>query len=203
MPRREQPSLGAYARIVSVGFVIAVLVVGGGMVVQPSKMTGWRTSIITDTDALRTPYQQAASQYVREHTQPGDAVIVALPNQVNLYLGSPIDYWLQTQMQLQATLDDHRSIPLHRLFGQDMLPDLEQLRDVFNRHRRVWYITSPGLPVLSTSSEAASQMIREQMEVVYEDYRTLVFLFGRNHLPAALQTKSEASLEDAATSPLP
>ncbi len=203
IPSRAQPLLGGYARTVSAALVIVLLLVSSGMAVHLIEMTGWRTGLSNRLNVLRTADQEAASRYVRERRQPGDAVIVVLPNQPNLYLDAPMDYWLQTQMQLQVTLDDYRSVPLHRLFGVVALPNLEQLRDVFGRCRRVWYITSPASPVVSTNTTAASRLIRDNMEVVYEDFRALVFLFGENHLSAELQSQSEASLDDAPSTPLP
>ena len=41
------------------------------------------------------------------------------------------------------------------------------------------------------------------MDVVFEDYRTLVFLFGGRHLDARSQEESETSLSDAPTVLLP
>ncbi len=203
IPSRAQPLLGGYARIVSAAFVTVLLLVSSGMAVHLTEMTDWRTGLSNRLNVLKTPDQEAAARYVRERRQPGDAVVVVLPNQPGLYLDSPMDYWVQTQMQLQVTLDDYRTAPLHRLFGVVTLPNLEQLQDLFSRYRRVWYITSPASPVVSTNTTAASRLIRENMEVVYEDFRALVFLFGENHLPAESQSRSEVSLDLAPSSPLP
>jgi hypothetical protein len=106
-------------------------------------------------------------------------------------------------MSLQLTLDDLHTIPLHRLSGEKTLPDLKQLQNAMARHRRVWYITSPAAPVTSTSSVASSELVREQMAVVYQDFRTLVFLFGEEHLPTDLQQRSETALNEAPTVLLP
>jgi 4-amino-4-deoxy-L-arabinose transferase-like glycosyltransferase len=197
------PVLLGYARGVAVFFVVAVLAIATGLFVKPREMTAWQTGVNDDLDVLTTPDQVAATRYVRERLEPGDAVMVALPNQVHVYLGSAVDYWLQTQMALQLTLDDLHTLPLHRLSGEPTVPSLAQLRGALARHPRVWYITSPGSPVVSTSSVASTELVREQMEVVYEDFRTLVFLFGRNHLPADLQLQSETSLNEAPTVFLP
>ncbi len=201
--RLRQPAMLAHARGVAAFLVLATLTVGSGAVVKPRELTAWRTGVNDDWNVLTNPDQVAATRYVREHLEPGDAVLVALPNQARVYLGAAVDYWLQTQMALQLTLDDRRTIPLHRLSGEETLPSLEQLHNVLARHRRVWFITSPAAPITSTNSVASSELVRRQMEVVYEDFRTLVFLFGRNHLPADLQQRSETALNEAPTVLLP
>ena len=203
LSRLNQPALRTYARVVAVFLILVVLTVGTGLVVKPREMTAWQTGVNDDLEVLTTPDQVAAARYVQAHREPGDAVMVALPNQAHVFLGAPIDFWLQTQMALQLTLDDLHTMPLHRLSGEKTLPVLAQLRDVLARYPRVWYITSPGAPIVSTSSVASSEMVREQMAVVYEDFRTFVFLFGRDHLPAYLQQKSEETLNEAPTVFLP
>jgi hypothetical protein len=201
--RLRQPALLGYARAVGVLLVLVVLTIGSGAVIKPREMTSWQTGVNDDLAVLTTPDQVAAAQFVREHREPGDAVMVALPNQVHVYLGRPIDFWLQTQMALQLTIDDLHTMPLHRLSGEKTLANLDQLHDALASYRRVWYITSPGAPVTSTASEASSEVIRQEMTVVYQNFRTLVFLFGDSHLTTGYQQKSETTLNEAPTVLIP
>ena len=198
-----QPWLRQYARGVS-GVVVGLIVLASnGLAFQLSEMRDWNTGVGTRLDTFRTSFAEYGTQYVRDHMQPGDAVIVMLPNQVSLYLGSPIDFWIQTQMALQLTLADHDTIAHHRMYGETTLTSVEQLQHMLATHRRVWLIGAPAAPVTSTSSEAGSRFFRDNMELVWEDYRTLVYLFGERNLTAEMQAESEASLEAAPTNPLP
>ena len=139
---------------------------------------------------------------IREHIQPGDVVMSNLPHVADRYLGRPTDYWVQTQLHLQAILDDNRALPLHRLIGTPMVPDLGQLKELFSRHRRIWFVCFPSFHG-TTNSETGSEFIRRNMQVVYEDYASVVFFRGEHHLPVALQDRSEASLRRAGKPFLP
>ena len=200
---RRQPWLGRYARGVSGVLVGMALLAGNGLAFQLAELQSLHTGVGARLDTFRTSFAEHGAKYVRAHMQPGDAVIVMLPNQVSLYLGSPIDYWVQTQMALQLTLADHDTIAHHRMYGETTLTSVAQLRHLFDTHRRVWLIGAPAAPVTSTSSEAGSRFLRDHMELVWEDYRTLVYLFGEDHLSVEMQLKSESSLENAPTNPLP
>ena len=198
-----RPWLRQYARGVSGVVVCLVVLASNGLAFQLTEWRSMHTGVGARLDAFRTSFAEYGAKYVRDHMQPGDAVIVMLPNQVSLYLGSPIDFWIQTQMALQLTLADHDTVPHHRMYGQTTLTSVEQLEHLLATHRRVWLIGAPAAPITSTSSEAASRFFRDNWELVWEDYRTLVYLFGERHLTAEMQAESEGTLEAAPTNPLP
>ena len=51
------------------------------------------------------------------------------------------DYWLQTTMVLQSTLDDYRDLPRDRRAGTLMIPDKQYLEYLFQQKKRIWYLT--------------------------------------------------------------
>ena len=183
-------------------FVVAVLVTTGGFVVQLTEMTGWSESGASAPGSLTTSHQEAAARFVHERIQPGDVVITTVPHLDNLYLDWPADFWLQTEMVLQHTLDDYRSIPLHRLAGSISLTNPDELRAVFNQWSRVWFIAFPPFSA-KLNVEEASRLIRENMDVVYENFGATVLFRANNHLPATLHHKSEISLRNARVNYLP
>ncbi len=190
-----------YAKAVATALVLAYAGLGCGYWVDLSEMTTWRTATAS-LGALKQPGQQPSVGFVLEHLEPDDIVIVNGPHVIDHYLGRPSDYWIQTEMRLQATMDDHRAIPLHRLKGTVMLRDAAHVKDVFARHRRVWFITEPAFNA-RTNTDLVNRFIRTNMDVVYEDYSSLVLFRGSNHLPVSLQMKTEETLEQSKADYLP
>ncbi len=200
MPRR--PLLGAYARLVSATFVIGVLTVSNGLALQLTEMDSWRRPGGGGLNVLRAACQDTGARFVRDHMRPGDVVIVNTPHLIDHYLGAPSDFWMQTQMQLQATLDDRRTMPIHRLVGTVMVPNLEQVQEIWSRHRRVWFIALPSFNA-KLNARQTSEFVRQNMDMVYEDLETAVLFRGENHLPADLRSQSEESLKKARAKYLP
>ncbi len=200
-PLAGRNSPRTYARMVGRSIAAAYVVLGCGWFVDLSELGFWRASG-TELEALKQPGQQPSTRYVVEHLEPDDVVIANGPHVIDHYLGRPSDYWLQTEMRLQATMDDRQPIPLHRLQGTVMLRDLDHVKDVFSRHQRIWFVAEPAFNA-RTNTEATNRFLRGNMDVVYEDYSSLVMFRGDRHRPASLQRKNEASLAGSGTSFLP
>ncbi len=110
--------------------------------------------------------------------------------------GWSTDYWLQSTMLLQAVLDDHRSLPLHRFSGTAMISSRKGLESVFAHHRRIWYITAPPFDDKSNNAETA-QFVREHMDIVYQDYASMMLLRDNQHRPAWKRLEGEDALQKA------
>lgn len=181
--------------------VVSYVVFACGLTVDFADARAWR---ITggNLKSLQNPGQEPATRFVLEHLEPDDVVIVNGPHVIDHYLGRNSDYWLETQMHLQATMDDRRPIPLHRLKGTMMLRDLNHVKDAFSRHQRIWYITESSFHA-RTNLEETSRFIRGNMDMVYEDYASMVFFRGDQHRAVSLQRRNDASLSKSKTQLLP
>jgi hypothetical protein len=190
-----------YARGISATVLACGVLLGCGLQLESRGTRGWGFTG-GNLEAFKQPGQEPSAQFVLEHMQPDDVVICNGPHVIDHYLGRNSDYWLQTQMHLQATMDDKRVLPLHRLKGAVMLRDLDHVKEVFARHPRVWFITEPGFNAL-TNVEETTAFLRANMEVVYEDYSSLVLFAGAEHRSAGAQLRTAASLTKSETSYLP
>ncbi|MFH0983216.1 MAG: glycosyltransferase family 39 protein [Planctomycetota bacterium] len=193
--------LRTYAVGLSVLATLAFGVLACGLTVDFGSQRAWRFTA-ANLEGLKQPGQEPSVRFVLNYLQPDDIVIVNGPHVIDHYLGRDSDYWLQTQLHLQATMDDKRSIPLHRLKGAVTLRDLDHVKEVFSRHPRVWFITEPGFNSL-TNLEETSAFMRRNMDVVYEDYSSLVLFGGARHRPVKEQEQNEASLKNSGSSYLP
>jgi hypothetical protein len=101
-----------------------------------------------------------------------------------------VDYWLESTLIVQATLGDSRAMPRDRRSGTPMIYDISQLKQLFTDHDRVWYCTTRfGQSRINDSS--VSKFLRENMDVVYEDFTTAVMLRDNNHRTAPLRVDEE------------
>ena len=97
---------------------------------------------------------------------------------------------------MAATVDDRRSIPLDRRDGTPKLPSRESLEELFARHPRVWYVVQPERHD-NQNDPGVSAFLREHMDVVYEDFESLVLFRGENHRTAPHRFENERSLQKA------
>jgi hypothetical protein len=187
--------------LVAVGFVA----LGSGIFFELAGLPSFRVEGL-GIRVFKHPNVGNATRYVCEHLREGDVVLTTHPFQVrHLMRGHvPADveiFWPATQLQLPATLDDKRALPLDRRDGSPQIPDFESLREVFNRHERVWFIVDPTRSQ-AYNVEEVNPFFLENMDVVYEDFRTLV-LFRGGHRAAETRRKSFAELSKARASYLP
>jgi hypothetical protein len=153
-------------------------------------------------NSISNAHQSAAVEYIKRMMRPDDIVICAGPHLVDHYLGRDSDYWLQTLMQMQASLGDSRPLPLHRLKGVPDLPHPDQLKAVFATNKRIWYIVESAFNG-KTNVDETSEFIRSNMDLVYEGFDAMVFFRGPNHRPADVQSTDEQALDQSHTTFLP
>jgi len=180
-----------YRRVISACLVPPILLLSSGLGTDLSELTSWRTAS-KSRNALKFPGQDRTTQYVLEHARPSDIVIVNAPHVIDHYLKRPSDYWLQSQLHLQCLITDVDSVPRHRYKGTPMLSDVDHLREVFSRHQRIWFLTEPGFNN-RTNDDKVVQFIRDNMDVVFEDFGALVMLRDQ-HRSVYLQRQGEKTL---------
>ena len=185
-----------YARAVAVGALIALVTLASGLTIRTSELDDFVVAAY-DAGQLRYPHWDGPNEFLKEHVREGDIVISIAPH-TQKYLKmteqgeaatSPlVDYWLESTLILQATLGDTRPVPRDRRSGAAMLYDLGQLKQIFANHSRVWYCTVRFGQAHINDSDV-SKFLRENMDVVYEDYATAVMLRDNNHRTAPLQVE--------------
>jgi hypothetical protein len=189
----------------------AVLALGSGLTVRLVEMKSFATDNFGPDD-LRFPNFTGPCQYLVEHLQPGDAVLTSTPQVVDhlvgMFHGAPrqmelaTSYFLQTILYVQVTVPDHGTKAINRFRGMPVVTTEENVSDVFARHRHVWYVVAPFFHS-EQNTRAVSMTIRDQMQVVYEDFSTMVLLLDNNHRPAAQRFADEKSLDRAKADFLP
>jgi hypothetical protein len=196
-----------YGRVVA-GLTVGVLVLlASGMTVHLPDLTRFRVEGY-GTAVFKFPNLGGAAAYLRAHREEGDVLLCNDPQQLRVLLGipdgseRPLDYWLASTLYLPATLDDKRPVALDRRDGTPMIGSLESLRDLFARHERIWYVVQPGVHGQMTTPEVSS-FLRQHMDVVYEDWQSMVLVRDRNHRTAEQRLADERALRDAKASYLP
>jgi 4-amino-4-deoxy-L-arabinose transferase-like glycosyltransferase len=195
-----------YGRAVQVAMVLTLIVLSGGLLIELRDMPMFRVEAYS-VRTFRFPNHQGPVEYVRDHIQEGDVVITTEPHHVAHIMrfhgkpGMSVDYWPAIVLVLPATLNDVQDLPLDRREGTTVIPTYEALQEVFARHPRIWYIVQPGAE--SRNGSVVSNFFRENMEVAYEDWQSIVLFRGGNHRPAFLRAKDEKALGEAQANYLP
>jgi hypothetical protein len=185
-------------------------VLGGGIAIRLTSMPkGFTKGLTTGADVLgvyKYPELERPLQFVADHYRPGDVVIAIQPevNDHNAAFHTSgsfqasflTDFGLESTLQLPVVLDDRRSVPLHRWCGTVTLTNIEDLEDIFARHERVWYITIPGFHT-QLNDISVTVFLREHMDVVYEDFESVVLFRGNNHRTAEQRLKDDGTLQKA------
>jgi hypothetical protein len=198
------PSYHGYARAIGLLMVFVGIGLGSGMTVQLTELKSFLGSGARPGE-LRVPNFAGAVEHLRRFFQEGDVVVAAQPEVIDYLIASDgrgfpaswsADYWLQSTMLLQAVLDDRRPLPLHRFSGTAMISSCKSLESVFARHRRIWYITAPPFDDKSNNADTA-QFVREHMDIVYQDYSSMILLRDNQHRPAWKRLEGENALQKA------
>jgi hypothetical protein len=188
----------AYARAVAVGVLLMLVALASGRVVRTSELSDFAVAAY-DVGQLRYPHWDGPTDYLRQQVREGDVVIATFPHTQNFLVATAeadaanrwqVDYWLESTLLIQATIGDSRAMPLDRRSGTAMIYDLDQLRYLFANHDRVWYCTM-RFGQSRINDTAVSKFMRENMDVVYEDFGTAIMLRDKNHRTAPLRVEEE------------
>jgi hypothetical protein len=167
------------ARVVGTIVAVVVVALACGSLVELAELPRFRTSGYRQGQ-LKFPHLTSAAAYLREHFEEGDVVLTTLPHVVDHYWGRKSDYWLQTLLSLQASIDDKRHLPLHKIVGTVMIPDLASVDWVFAHAKRVWYVAVPSYHA-EVNDPMVSAYLVQHMDVVYEDFWATILLVDHNH----------------------
>jgi hypothetical protein len=87
-------------------------------------------------------------------------------------------------------LGDTHETPLDRRSGAKMLYTLDQVKQLFAENDRVWYCTM-RLSQSKINDSEVSRYLRNNMDVVCEDFGTALMLHDRKNRPARFQVMDE------------
>ncbi|MFY9987747.1 MAG: hypothetical protein WAK31_23520 [Chthoniobacterales bacterium] len=124
----------------------------------------------------RTDYRGAA-QYVVQHFEPGDGLIVAIPHIFEFYTGMNVDYSINTMLDKKITYSGALEIPhfLDKFRGYPCIRSLEELEDLRSRFKRLWIVQVPLGPA-DNQNPPVIQYLARNAKVVYLSYKAEVDL---------------------------
>lgn len=191
-----------YARLIGGSVAAAAIAVACGSTLQLTDLH-YNASLGYRYNDLKFPHWEEPLRYLRDHFQEGDIVIAVFPHLVDhsMYFANDnriprgwlTDYWLQTSLVLQATLDDVRDNPLDRRAGTPMIASMDELKNMFASNRRIWYLYSSGVNN-GLNETLVSEYLRKNMSVVYEDFNASLMVRDANHRPSSLEIRDDVNL---------
>jgi hypothetical protein len=100
------------------------------------------------------------------------------------------DYGLETVLQLYMLIPDSMATPVHRFAGTPMIPNLESLSAILDRHNRVWYVSVGGFDELYNSG-ATLAYLEQNMEIAHQDVQSTVLLRERHRSASVRQIEQD------------
>jgi hypothetical protein len=187
-----------YAYGVASTAVLTGVAVASGWTLRTSEITHY-TNASFDVDPLRVPDWDEPMRYMLANLREGDVVIAIFPHTQNFIFAAEkiggdtprtTDYWIQSRLILQATLGDSTEEPRDRRSGAVMLYDLDQVKELFATHGRIWYCTM-RMAQSKLNDGPVSQYLRQHMDVVSEDFATALMVRDRSHRPAPVRMEED------------
>jgi hypothetical protein len=187
-----------YAYGVASAALLAGVAVASGWTLRTSEITHYTNSSF-DVDPLRVPDWDEPMRHMLANLREGDVVIAIFPHTQNFIFAAEkiggdtprtTDYWIQSRLILQATLGDSTEAPRDRRSGAVMLYDLDQVKELFATHDRIWYCTM-RMAQSKLNDGPVSQFLRQHMDVVSEDFGTALMVRDKSHRPAPVRMEED------------
>jgi hypothetical protein len=191
-----------YARFVAGSVVAVLLVVGSGMTLQLVNLTSFHVQLF-GPNRFKFINLGATAMYLRGRITDDDIVLCSAPYVADHYLGCERRaYWVHSTLHLPAAPDDRSLLVLDRRNGSTMIADLGTLQNLFAQNRRIWFAVDPAGTNAGNDPEVTA-FLRQNMDVVYEDFQAMVMLRDGNHRPMVLQQANQKALGASSTTLLP
>jgi len=131
---------------------------------------------------------QTPSVYVSEQLKPGDAVITLMPDTYAHFTGksaAECDTTLDKRVVFEPEYDTPVFIDGHS--GSVVIRDGIQLRDIYSRHNRVWFIAE-AISLFNKQDRDTVAFVQNISRVVYENASGSVYLWDGGGDPATAVT---------------
>jgi hypothetical protein len=159
--------------------MLSLVILGSSMFLQLYRLNdfAYPTGIHTRADSYYCDYRGSA-QYVKSHYEPGDLIIVTMPEVLQYYTGISGDYFVQDYTKRQVLLDpiDDSTRYLERMTGIAVIRGDDDFRSVINMHRRIWIIAAPSGVFSFLSGPEVMEYVSKYGKVVYESYEAKIYL---------------------------
>lgn len=124
--------------------------------------------------------------FVTKNLRPGDVVCTVMPHVCEYYARHSKlfkdDYYLESYPDRQVFYDTGENPQvryLSKYVGNPVIRTVTELQDAFNKSQRIWIVAAPYGTFLSLNDEHTVNYIREYSDVVYETYKSKVFLWEK------------------------
>lgn len=191
-----------YGRGIAFALTGGVLVVGSGLTVQTPELDFCHIQGYGLTQ-LKYVNLEAPCLYLRDRIARDDILLANAPDVVDHFLGDVrTNFWVHSTLHLPATLDDRNTQVIDRRNGTRMLSNLPEVQDIFARGGRIWYVVTPNGGNAGNTSDV-SAFLRQHMDIVYEDYQSMVLVRDNRFRTAEMRQGNERALRTAGINPLP
>ena len=124
---------------------------------------------------------RSTSRFLKNVLRQDATVISVMPHTLEYYGNWKSNYYLQsyTNRQILYDVSDISNNYLDKYIGAPVIRNISELNDIMNRHRTVYIVATPYAEIQSTNDKPILEFIAKNSRIVYESYRTRIYLWRR------------------------
>lgn len=123
---------------------------------------------------------RSISEYLLAHTKDGDIVINGSTTPSKYYLGRESEYFIETYLSKMIFYDiTQESVGYIDKNTSSVIRNLDELKDVLNKHNRVWINATPYHVYSLYNNNELVDFVDNNFKVVYESYGARLYLWEK------------------------
>jgi len=122
---------------------------------------------------------RSAGLFLRHAFQEGDLIIPVMPHAIEHYAGKKSHYYMNINLVKQMGYDISGAFPgfLDKYTGNPVLRSAEELKDILERHRRVWFVIAPMSMFTDYADPRLVSYIERNSRIVHESHGARIYLW--------------------------
>ncbi len=124
---------------------------------------------------------RTTGEFLRRAFREGDLVIPVMPHAIEHYSQTKSHYYMDINLIKQIGYDISGQFPgfLDKYTGNPVLRNFGELKDILERHRRVWFVMAPISILTEYADPRLVAYIEKNSRIVHESYGARIYLWEK------------------------
>jgi 4-amino-4-deoxy-L-arabinose transferase-like glycosyltransferase len=124
---------------------------------------------------------RATGKFLQRAFREGDLIIPVMPHAIEHYSQTKSHYYMDINLIKQIGYDISGQFPgfLDKYTGNPVLRNFGELKDVLERHRRVWFVMAPVSILTDYADPRLVGYIEKNSRIAYESYGARIYLWEK------------------------
>lgn len=125
---------------------------------------------------------KSTSRYIKENMKKGDIFIMVRSFPLEYYDEIKANYAITTYLRLVMFFDTSEGgYPglIDKYIGTPIIKNPDELKEITAQHNRVWFVSDPDYELPKENDRETVDYIKQTFKVVYESYRSKIYLWEK------------------------